>query len=66
MIKCCYYEKETKEKSIVVCTTGECPEMHGWARIGEVNGSNIAFHSPRGIDVEYFKGQSVDGEFCPI
>ena len=66
MIKCCYYEKDTKEKSIVVCTTNECPEIEGWKQIGEVQGSTIAFQSPDGIDVEYLKGQSVDGEFCPV
>ena len=66
MIKCCYYEKETKERTIVLCTTEECPEIKGWTRIGAVNGSMVSFQSPDGIDTEFFKGQPVDGDFCPV
>ena len=66
MIKCCYYEKDTKEKTMVLCTTNDCPDLPGWKRVGVVDGAMIKFDSPDGIDVEFFKGQPIQGDFCPI
>jgi len=65
MVKCCYYEKETKEKTMVLCTTSECPDLPGWMRISVVDGPIIKFDSPQGIDVEFFRGEPVQGDFCP-
>ena len=60
-VKCCYYEKDTREKTMVLCTTSECPNVPGWKMINVVEGAMIKFDSPQGIDTEFFRGEPVKG-----
>jgi len=64
-VKCCYYENDTREKTMVLCTVSECPDVPGWRRTNVVEGAIIRFDSPQGIDTEFFRGEPVKKDLSP-